>query len=57
MASLDQNQNARRAGGITRTVNAGFAHHQAGRLERAEALYRKRSTKIRNTPMHCICSG
>ncbi|HKM70767.1 MAG TPA: tetratricopeptide repeat protein [Stellaceae bacterium] len=29
------------AGGITRTVNAGFAHHQAGRLERAEALYRK----------------
>jgi protein O-GlcNAc transferase len=32
-------QNSRRAAGITRTVNAGFAHHQAGRLDRAAALY------------------
>ena len=24
-----------------RTVRAGFAHHQSGRLRRAEALYRK----------------
>jgi protein O-GlcNAc transferase len=37
----DNKQRAQRNGGITRTVNAGFAHHQAGRLERAEALYRK----------------
>jgi tetratricopeptide (TPR) repeat protein len=29
------------AGGRLRTVRAGFAHHQAGRLRRAEALYRK----------------
>jgi protein O-GlcNAc transferase len=40
-ASYGDEQRARRNGGITRTVNAGFAHHQAGRLERAEALYRK----------------
>jgi protein O-GlcNAc transferase len=31
--------------GLARTVNAGFAHHQAGRIERAEALYRKALTK------------
>jgi protein O-GlcNAc transferase len=37
----DDPQSARRNGGITRTVNAGFANHQAGRLKRAEALYRK----------------
>jgi predicted O-linked N-acetylglucosamine transferase (SPINDLY family) len=30
-----------RIGGVTRTVNAGLAHHQAGRLERAAALYSK----------------
>ncbi len=41
MASDDGRQNARRSGGVTRTVNAGFAHHQAGRLERAQSLYRK----------------
>jgi predicted O-linked N-acetylglucosamine transferase (SPINDLY family) len=41
MTSLNDNRNARRAGGLTRTVNAGFVHHQAGRLGRAEALYRK----------------
>ena len=34
-------ENARRAGGLMRTVRAGLAHHQAGRLDRAEALYRK----------------
>jgi protein O-GlcNAc transferase len=34
-----------RAAGITRTVNAGIAHHQAGRLERAERLYRKALAK------------
>jgi tetratricopeptide (TPR) repeat protein len=45
VASCDNQQNARRAGGITRTVNAGFAHHQAGRVERAEALYRKALAK------------
>jgi protein O-GlcNAc transferase len=37
----DDKQKARRAGGITRTLNAGLGHHQAGRLERAEALYRR----------------
>jgi predicted O-linked N-acetylglucosamine transferase (SPINDLY family) len=31
----------RRAAGASRTVNAGFIHHQAGRLEQAEALYRE----------------
>jgi protein O-GlcNAc transferase len=36
----DHKQKSRRAGGITRTVNAGLAHHQAGRLARAELLYR-----------------
>jgi FkbM family methyltransferase len=40
-ASREDKPKARRAGGITRTVNAGLAHHQAGRIERAEALYRK----------------
>ena len=34
-------ENARRAAGLMRTVRAGLAHHQAGRLDRAEALYRK----------------
>jgi len=41
VASQRDKQNARRTGGVTRTVNAGFAHHQAGRLDRAEGLYRK----------------
>ena len=29
------------AAGLLRTFRAGLAHHQAGRLDRAEALYRK----------------
>jgi predicted O-linked N-acetylglucosamine transferase (SPINDLY family) len=33
--------NRRQAAGLSRTFRAGIAHHQAGRLERAEALYRK----------------
>jgi tetratricopeptide (TPR) repeat protein len=41
LRSRRNKQSGRRAGGITRTVNAGFAHHQAGRLDRAAALYRK----------------
>jgi tetratricopeptide (TPR) repeat protein len=32
---------ARQRAGRLRTVRAGFAHHQAGRLRQAEALYRK----------------
>jgi predicted O-linked N-acetylglucosamine transferase (SPINDLY family) len=32
--------NPRHAGGITRTVNAAVAHHQAGHFDRAERLYR-----------------
>ena len=47
---LDDRRNAgRAAGGITRTVQAGLAHHQAGRLDRAEALYRK---ALRRKPDH-----
>jgi predicted O-linked N-acetylglucosamine transferase (SPINDLY family) len=41
MASPDDKRNARRVGGITRTVNAGLAHHRAGRLDRAAVLYGK----------------
>jgi tetratricopeptide (TPR) repeat protein len=41
MASPEDKRNARRAAGLSRTVRAGLAHHQAGRLDRAEALYRK----------------
>ena len=46
----DAKQRARRAGGITRTVNAGFSHHGAGRLERAEELYRKALQKDPDHP-------
>jgi tetratricopeptide (TPR) repeat protein len=41
VASEEQKREARRRAGRLRTVRAGFAHHQAGRLGRAEALYRK----------------
>jgi FkbM family methyltransferase len=41
MASSQDASEARRRASITRTINAGFAHHQAGRLERAEVLYRR----------------
>ena len=41
IASDEQKQEARQRAGRLRTVRAGFAHHQAGRLRRAEALYRK----------------
>ena len=41
VASEQQKQEARRRAGRLRTVRAGFAHHQAGRLRRAAALYRK----------------
>ncbi|MGC1885182.1 MAG: tetratricopeptide repeat protein [Stellaceae bacterium] len=40
-ASEDQKREARQRAGRLRTVRAGFAHHQAGELRRAEALYRK----------------
>ncbi len=40
-ASEKQKEGARQRAGRLRTVRAGFAHHQAGRLHRAEALYRK----------------
>jgi protein O-GlcNAc transferase len=33
--------NRRAAAGMTRTLRAGLAHHQSGRHDRAEALYRK----------------
>ena len=41
VASAEQKREARQRAGRLRTVRAGFAHHQAGRLRRAEALYRK----------------
>ena len=34
-------KNRRKNTGVSRTFRAGFAHHQVGRLDRAEALYRK----------------
>jgi len=40
-ASEEQKRAARLRAGRLRTVRAGFAHHQAGRLRRAAALYRK----------------
>jgi tetratricopeptide (TPR) repeat protein len=41
VASDEQKREAQRRAGRLRTVRAGFAHHQAGRLRRAETLYRK----------------
>jgi tetratricopeptide (TPR) repeat protein len=41
VASEEQKRESRQRAGRLRTVRAGFAHHQAGRLRRAEALYRK----------------
>ncbi len=41
VASEEQKRNARQRAGRLRTVRAGFVHHQAGRLRRAEVLYRK----------------
>jgi tetratricopeptide (TPR) repeat protein len=41
VASEEQKREARQRAGRLRTVRAGFAHHQSGRLRRAEALYRK----------------
>jgi tetratricopeptide (TPR) repeat protein len=49
-ASEEQKQEARRRAGRLRTVRAGFAHHQAGRLRRAEALYRKALQKDPDDP-------
>jgi tetratricopeptide (TPR) repeat protein len=40
-ASEEQKREARQRAGRLRTVRAGFAHHQAGRLRRAETLYRR----------------
>jgi predicted O-linked N-acetylglucosamine transferase (SPINDLY family) len=45
LVSEDSKPSGRRTGGVTRTVNAGFAHHQAGRLKRAATLYRKALAK------------
>ncbi len=49
MLAPDTTNRARRAAGITRTVNAGLAHHTAGRLQQAEALYRK---ALQKDPAH-----
>jgi tetratricopeptide (TPR) repeat protein len=48
VASAEQKGEARRRAGRLRTVRAGFAHHQAGRLPRAEALYRRALQKDPN---------
>lgn len=39
---------ARQKAGLLRTVRSGFAHHQAGRLDQAAALYRKALEKDPN---------
>jgi predicted O-linked N-acetylglucosamine transferase (SPINDLY family) len=36
-----ERESRRQAAGLSRTFRAGVAHHQAGRLDRAETLYRK----------------
>jgi tetratricopeptide (TPR) repeat protein len=41
MLSAAASRSTRQRAGVLRTVRAGFAHHQAGRLDRAEALYRR----------------
>ena len=46
----DRRKAGRAAGGIARTLQAGLAHHRAGRLERAEALYRKALTRKPDHP-------
>ena len=50
MASAEDKRGPRWAAGIARTVRAGFAHHQAGHLGRAEALYRKALEKDPDHP-------
>jgi tetratricopeptide (TPR) repeat protein len=50
VASEEQKREARQRAGRLRTVRAGFAHHQAGRLRRAEALYRKALQKDPDDP-------
>jgi len=41
MALQQDAPSARQRAGLLRTIRSGFAHHQAGRLGRAEALYRR----------------
>ena len=41
VASEEKHRKTRQRAGRLRTIRAGFAHHQAGRLRRAEALYKK----------------
>jgi hypothetical protein len=41
MATDDHEQQARSADNIDQVVAAAFARHEAGELDRAEALYRK----------------
>jgi protein O-GlcNAc transferase len=41
MALRQDEQQVRRAARVTRRVSAGFARHEAGELDQAEALYRK----------------
>jgi tetratricopeptide (TPR) repeat protein len=60
MPSLDHHKSARRItdcrmsarqrAGLLRTVRSGFAHHRAGRLGRAEALYRRALEKDPDSP-------
>ena len=45
MTGVAAPSDARRAAGLARTVQAGLAHHRAGRLDRAEALYRRALTR------------
>ena len=41
MALQQDAPSTRQRAGLLRTIRSGFAHHQAGRLGRAEALYRR----------------
>ena len=49
-APQGESRAGRQKAGRLRTVRAGFAHHQAGRLRRAEALYRKALDKNPDDP-------
>jgi tetratricopeptide (TPR) repeat protein len=49
MATQDGEHSARRIADIAREYQSGFAQHRAGRLDRAEAMYRK---VLRKAPDH-----
>ena len=56
MTLTEQQKAGRQAAGVTRTLSADLAHHQAGRLQRAEVLYRRALGKQPDHPhaLHLI---